>query len=118
MKKVLFYLLAVCLLLLPLSACSEQQSDLADMESVVVENIGRGVVWNGKTYAPFCVVSKNDRGKQIGYVDGDTDDRISEYKGYSTDEWLVSWMPMDGGAMLLKEQGVVDIPNGLEAEYQ
>ena len=33
------------------------------------------------------------------------------------DEGLVSWMPMDGGAMLLKEQSVVDIPDGLEAEY-
>ena len=66
---------------------------------------------------PFCVVSKNDRGKQIGYVDGDTDDRISEYKGYSPEEWLVSWLPMDGGAILLKEQGVADIPDGLEAEY-
>ena len=118
MKKSLFCLLITCLFFPLLTACSKQQSDLIDMESVIVENIGRGVVWNDKTYAPFCVVSKNDCGKQIGYVDGDTDDRISEYKGYSTDEWLVSWMPMDGGAMLLKEQGVVDIPDGLEPEYQ
>ena len=119
MKKTLGFLLIACLFLTLLSACSnEKQSDLVDMESVIVEDIGRGVVWDGRTYAPFCVVSKDDCGKQIGYVDGDTDDRISEYKGYSTDEWLVSWMPMDGGAMLLKEQSVVNIPDGLESEYQ
>lgn len=66
---------------------------------------------------PFCVVSKNDRGKQIGYVDGDTGDRISGYKDCPLEEWLVSWLPTDGGAMLLKEQSVVEIPDGLEAEY-
>ena len=118
MKKVLVCLLITCFFLLSLSACSEQQPDLVDMESIIVENIGRGVIWGGRTYAPFCVVTKSDCGKQIGYVDGDTDDRISEYKGYLTDEWLVSWMPMVGGAMLLKEQSVVDIPDGLESEYQ
>ena len=75
------------------------------------------VIWEDRTYMPFCVVSKNDCGEQIGYVDGDVDNRISEYKGYASEEWLVSWLPMDGGAILLKEQSVVDIPEGLEAEY-
>ena len=116
MRK-LFAFLTLLMMLFWLTACGGQQGELVDMESVIVEDIGRGVIWDGRTYDPFCVVSKSDCGKQIGYVDGNTDDRISEYKGYSMDEWLVSWMPMDGGAMLLKEQSVVDIPDGLEAEY-
>lgn len=102
--------------LITLSACSGQQRDLVDMESISMDG-KRGVVWEDRIYMPFCVISKNDRGEQIGYVDGDMNDRISEYKGYSSEEWLVDWLSMDGGAMLLKEQSVIDIPDGLEAEY-
>ena len=108
--------ITVLIMILSLAACGGQQRDLVDMPSASIDG-KHAIVWEGRTYLPFCVVSKNDRGDQIGYVDGDTDDRISEYKGYSTDEWLVEWMTMDGGAMLLKEQNVVDIPDGLEAEY-
>ena len=116
MKKIIVLLLISCLFSAILSACSGQQRELTDMKSVSIDG-KRAVIWEDRTYAPFCVVSKKDCGEQIGYVDGDTDDRISEYKGYSTEEWLVSWMPTDGGAMLLKEQSVTDIPDGLEAEY-
>lgn len=116
MKKFFVLLLISCLVFTMLSACSGQKRDLVDVESISMDGV-RGIVWEGRTYRPFCVVSKSDRGEQIGYVDGDTDDRISEYKGYSAEEWLVNWMPMDGGAMLLKEQSVVEIPDGLEAEY-
>ena len=116
MKKVFVLLIISCLFLTMLSACSGQQRDLVDMKSISMDG-KRGVVWEDRIYMPFCVISKNDRGEQIGYVDGDMTDRISEYKGYSSNEWLVSWIPTDGGAMLLKEQSVVDIPDGLEAEY-
>ena len=115
MKKILA-LLVIIALTTSLCACSKQNTDLVDMASTNIDG-KHAVVWEDRTYMPFCVVSKKDCGEQIGYVDGDTDNRISEYKGYSTEEWLVSWMPMDGGAMLLKEQSVVDIPDGLEAEY-
>ena len=115
MKKIAA-LTAFFVLLLSLASCAGQRRDLIDMRSTIV-NDSRAVVWEGRTYVPFCVVSKNDRGRQIGYVDGDTADRISEYKGYPAEEWLVSWLPTDGGAMLMKEQSVTDIPNGLEAEY-
>lgn len=114
MKRFLTPILALLLILL--TACAGQPRDLVDMRSISLDG-KRGVIWEDRIYVPFCVVSKNDRGKQIGYVDGDTNDRVSEYKGYSPEEWLVSWLPMDGGAMLLKEQGVVDIPDGLEEEY-
>ena len=115
MKYVRKCFLAILLFVVFVS-CARQQRDLTDMRSAIV-NDSRAVVWEGRTYVPFCVVSKNDRGRQIGYVDGDTDDRISEYKGYPPEEWLVSWLPTDGGAMLLKERSVTDIPDGLEAEY-
>lgn len=38
-------------------------------------------------------------------------------RDHPPEEWLVSWLPMDGGAILLKEQSVTDIPDGLEQEY-
>ena len=114
MKRFLTPVLAFLLILL--AACAGQPRDLVNMRSASADG-KRIVLWENRIDVPFCVVSKNDRGKQIGYVDGDTDDRVSEYKGYSPEEWLVSWLPMDGGAMLLKERGVADIPDGLEAEY-
>ena len=116
MKKIFVLFLALCSFLTTLSACSGQQRELVDMESASIDGKW-AVIWDDRTYTPFCVVSKKDCGEQIGYVNGDTDDRISEYKGYPTEGWLVSWIPTDGGAMLMKEQSVVDIPEGLEAEY-
>ena len=116
MKKIFMLSFVCCLLFIILSACGKRQQDLVNMESTNVDG-KRAIVWEGRTYSIFCVVSKRDCGEEIGYVDGDTDDRVSEYKGYSSDEWIVNWLTMDGGAMLMKEQNVVDIPDGLEAEY-
>ena len=116
MKKIFVLFLISCLFLTALSACIGQQRDLVDLETISMDG-KRCVVWEGRTYVPFCVISKNDRGEQIGYVNGNTNDRVSEYKGYSSEEWLVSWLGTDGGAILLKEQSVVVIPDGLEAEY-
>ena len=116
MKKIFALFIFSCLSLTAISACSRQQADLVDMASTSIDG-KRAIVWEDRIYLPFCVVSKKDCGEQIGYVDGDTDERISEYKDYSTEEWLVSWLTMDGGAMLLKERNVVDIPDGLETEY-
>lgn len=115
MRRILAFL-TVIVVILSSAACSGQQRNLVDMKSTSVDGKW-AVVWENRTYVIFCVVSKNDRGEQIGYVDGNTDDRISEYKGYSSSEWLISWIPTDGGAMLLKELSVVDIPDGLEPEY-
>lgn len=107
--------IAAIMFLLVLAACGQKQ-DMAEMESVILDS-GRGIVWEDRTYELFCVVSKRDCGKQIGYVDGDTDDRVSEYKDHAVEEWIINWIPTDGGAMLLKEQSVDDIPEGLEREY-
>ncbi|MCM1242879.1 MAG: hypothetical protein NC314_08565, partial [Roseburia sp.] len=53
-------------------------------------------------------------------VDDDEDNRVYEYKGYSSDEWIVnSYVSglMDG-SMLYKEINVSNIPDGLESEYE
>lgn len=34
----------------------------------------------------LCTISKSDCGAQIGYLNGETDDMICEYKDYPTDE--------------------------------
>lgn len=115
MKKIVA-LVSFFVVIFSLAACSRQQRDLVDVESVSMGG-ARGIVWEDRIYVPYCVISKNDRGKQIGYVNGNTNDRISEYRGYLSEDWLVSWLDTDGGAILLKEQTVVDIPEGVEAEY-
>ena len=74
-------------------------------------------LWEDRVYVPFCVVSKRECGELIGYRDGDEDDEIYAYLDYSTNEWLVNAAKFDGGAMLLKEENVTDIPKGLVQEY-
>lgn len=113
-KIILACALLWCAVLL-LSACGAKR-ELVDMEQVQAGD-HLEIHWEGRTYVPFCVVSKADRGEQIGYLNGDTDDRISAYKTYPPEEWLVGWLPMDGGALLWKETSVVDIPDGLVQEY-
>lgn len=113
-KRILLFVL-ICMQVVLLCACFGQR-ELVNMERTSVDGKS-AIVWEDRTYVIFCVVSKSSRGKQIGYVDGDKDDRISEYRGYAPEEWLVSWLPSDGGAMLLKEINVTEIPEGLIDEY-
>lgn len=75
------------------------------------------IVWEDKTYVPYCAISKTDCGEQIGIVDGDKDDKVYEYKGYSTDEWIINYYVMDS-AMLYREINVTNIPDGLQSEYE
>lgn len=80
----------------------------------------RAVIYDGREYVPYTAISVSDRGEYLGYIAGDPDDKIYEYKGYSTDQWLISFLDsglMDG-AMLLKEENVTDIPEGLTSEYE
>ena len=97
--------------------CACTQQDLEDMASGTGDGYG-SIVWGDKTYVPYgALVSYGERGKQIGIVDGDKDDRVYELKGYSADEWIVNAFPHDGG-MLLKEIEVTDIPDGWQSEYE
>lgn len=116
MKKFFAMAFAVIFLMTFTSCSQTQPADLINMHSL--EQDGKfSVIWEGRTYFPFCVVSKSDCSQQIGYVNGDTDNRISRYKDLPAEEWLVSWLTTDGGAILLKEQSVTEIPDGLQAEY-
>lgn len=114
MKKTLSTLL-IAIMLLSLYACSRQE--FADMTTEVRDGYV-AIVWEDKTYVPYCAVAKSDCGTQLGIVDGNKDDRVYEYKGYSADEWIVNSLVMDGGAMLYREIDVTDVPNGLESEYE
>ena len=110
-----FSILLSAIALLYLCACSKQE--LIDMTT---EDNGDylAIIWEDRVYVPFCVVSKKDAGEQIGYLSGDKDDRVCEYEGESPEEWVVNSLTVDGGAILYKEENVIDIPDGLESEYE
>ena len=115
MKKILLYFAIIFALIFSLCACSGQ--DLADMTYGDGDGYAT-IVWGDKTYLPYGALSEyGERGKQIGIVDGNKDDRVYELKGYSSDEWIVSSFSHDA-AMLLREANVTDIPDGWQSEYE
>lgn len=113
MKKI-FSLLFAVIMMLSFHACSKQK--LEDMTTEIHDDYA-AIVWDDKTYVPYCPISKTDCGVQIGIVDGDKDDRVYAYKGYSTDEWIINSLVMDS-AMLYREINVTNIPDGLQSEYE
>ena len=114
MKKAFLSFVAIIILAASLCACF--QNDLAEMTSGEGDGYAT-IVWGDKTYVQFGALSAyGERGKQIGIVDGNKDDRVYELKGYSADEWIVNSFPHDPG-MLLKEESVTDIPAGWQSEY-
>jgi hypothetical protein len=114
MKKI-FSLLGMAALLFSLCACSQQ--NLEDMTSGTADGYAT-IVWGDKTYVPYGALSAyGERGKQIGIVDGDKDQKVYECKGYPVEEWIVTALPHDA-AMLLRETGVTDIPEGWASEYE
>lgn len=116
MKKGIYKMICLCgFLFVMLCSCGEKQ-ELADI-SMVVGDEYVSIIWEGRTYVPFCTVSKSDCGTVIGYIDGDSVDRVCEYKDYQPEEWIANYLTVDGGAMLYKEINVIDIPDGLQPEY-
>ena len=117
MKKKLYSIICLyAIISIMLCACGKNRN-LIDMSTAE----GDGyivIIWEDRTYVPFCVVSKNDCETQIGYLNGEPDDRVCVYKDYPTDEWIANYLTVDGGAILFKEVGVTNIPDGLESEYE
>ncbi len=113
MKRYINIMLA-SIMIFVLTACGNKE--LADM-TTEINNDYASIVWGDKTYVPYCVLSNKDCGELIGIVDGDKDDKVYEYKGYSADEWIITSHAHDG-SMLYKEMNVSDIPDGLESEYE
>ncbi len=105
---------AIIIAVLSLCACSKRE--LADMTTEICPDYA-AIVWEDRTYVPYCAVSRADCGEQIGIVDGDKDDRVYEYKGCSPDEWIVNAYSGDS-AMLCREVSATDIPDGLQSEYE
>ena len=118
-KRLLTILLMVFVLMITGCGNSNSVEELADM-TTSSEDGYTAIVWGENTYVPYCAIQRNECGKQIGFVDGDKDNRVYEYDGYSTDEWIISIYVsglMDG-AMLYREINVTDIPDGLQSEYE
>ena len=91
MKKIRAWVFAV-LMAVVLCACGEEQEqELADISTVEGDGYV-AIIWEERTYVPFCVVSKNDCGALIGYRDGDTSDRVCEYKDYPSNEWIANYL--------------------------
>lgn len=111
-KPVCFALVCMGLLL-----CSCGRGALAAAQSVERDGYA-AIVWEDRTYVPFCVVSKSDCGKKLACVDGNPEDIVSEYKDLPPEEWIANYLTVDGGAIAFREEHVTTIPDGLEAEYQ
>ena len=80
MKKVLSIFVVSFMLLL--CACSDDLINMTSSDNGEVLSI----IWEDRIYQPFCVVSKNDCGKKIGYLDNNKDNVISIYKDLSQEE--------------------------------
>ncbi|MCM1143429.1 MAG: hypothetical protein NC318_05605 [Blautia sp.] len=118
-KKLYCSICLLCFAVIILCACGKREQELENMTTEVKDDYA-AIIWEGKTYVPYCAISKKDCDDQIGIVDDDEDNRVYEYKGYSSDEWIVnSYISglMDG-CMLYKEISVSNIPDGLESEYE
>ena len=113
MKRMLPFMFIMTVII---SLCSCSKQDLADMATSVNDEYA-AIVWEDRTYVPYCAIDKTQCGQQIGIIDNDEDDKVFEYKGYSVDEWIINYYVMDG-AMLYKEINVTDIPGGLQSEYE
>lgn len=112
------YFISLCLFMIILSACNSKSSTLDNMTTESNDDYV-SITWQGRTYVPFCAIDNDERGVQIGIVNGDKNDQVYEYKGYSSDEWIISFYKsgeMDS-SMLMKEVNVKQIPNNLQSDY-
>lgn len=118
MKK-LIGLISICLLMITLFACGKSGKNLERMTTEEKEDYV-SIVWEGRTYVPFCAIENSERGSQIGIVNEDKNDQVFEYKNHSSDEWIISFYKSNemDNSMLMKEINVVEIPNNLSSEYE
>lgn len=113
MKRV-FAGVLLCALLL--CACGKEQ-ELPALETFMGDGYV-AIVWEGRTYVPFCVVSKEDCAEPFGCIRGDQECIVCIYKDYAPEEWIANYLTTEGSAILFKEVGVTQIPDGLESEYE
>ena len=121
MKKRFFPVSAfILILLLLLAGCGRAN----ETGGIIFKTEHRGdhlaMLYDGREYVPYCVVSNSSRGAYLGHEEGEPDHKIYEYKGYSSDAWIISYLDsglMDN-SMLMREIHVTDIPDGLSSEYE
>ena len=77
------------------------------------------IIYQGREYVPYCAFDPRERENYLGYVEDDNQDEIYTFKGYSEEEWLISYLDsgLMNSCMLLKEKNVTNIPEGLSSEY-
>ncbi|MDK2563923.1 hypothetical protein QOZ84_10205 [Romboutsia sedimentorum] len=113
------HVISICLLMVILFICSQSDNKSENM-TTGDNNDYVLIVWEGRSYVPFCVIDNSERGAQIGVVNGDKNDQVFEYKKHSTYNWIISFYKsgeMDN-SMLIKEIDVTKIPNNLRSEYE
>lgn len=118
MKKQIYFI-SLCLMMIILSSCNSKNNTLDNMTTESNDDYV-SIIWEGRTYVPFCAVDNDEKGVQIGIVNGDKNDQVYEYKGYSSDDWIISFYKsgeMDT-SMLMKEVNVKEIPNDLQSDYE
>ena len=117
MKRRFIITMILCISMI-MTACVKSQP-LENMSSMENEDY-MAITWNDKIYVSFCAVEKSFRGKQIGIVDNDKNNQVYEYKGYSPDEWIISFYYSGeiDGCMLMREINVKNIPEKLHSEYK
>lgn len=118
MKKQIILAATIALLLV---ACggNKKPNDLLAYSSSTNDDYTY-VTIEDKVFIPFTPVANTDRGDWIGIVDGDDNNRIYEYKDYSSDEWVISFYnsgEMDI-SMLMREESITDYPEGITSEYE
>ena len=118
MKKQIYFI-SLFLLMIILSSCNSKNSTLDNMTTEINDDYV-SIIWQERTYVPFCAIDNDEKGVQIGIVNGDKNDQVYEYKGYSSDDWIISFYKsgeMDS-SMLMKEVNVKEIPNNLQSDYE
>lgn len=117
MKK-LIYFINICLLMIILFACGQKDNELENMTTQSNDDY-ISIIWKDRVYIPFCAINNSEQGAQIGIVNEDKNDQVYEYKGYSTNEWIISFYKsgeMDS-SMLMKEINTTEIPDNLQSDY-
>ena len=84
------------------------------------------LVHEDKVFVPYCAYEEKYLGSCIGYYDIPTTEYtdggrvyVCELKGYSSDEWIIDFLDMNcSEGMIWREVNTVDIPEGLNSEYE
>lgn len=118
MKKARVIGILVCLII-TLCSCGKNEKGLVNM-STLDRSQYRAIAWDAKVYAPYCEISSDERGDQIGIVNGNVNSQIYEYSNHHVDDWII-WFyssgETEGSSMLMRELSVTEIPDGLHSEY-